>query len=207
VNLAQGTIDVQSDQTQVRTITVGEGVGIYAQKQVAVSDLKLGDRVYISGIPSVIVATSIEGQEAGTEAKFQEAMRAAMPAPPGNAPNPPPGQPQPEPTVGITGSVVSLSPLTIEVSNGKKTEVLCSETTKVSRIEVAKLGDLKPDSDIVAFGPDESGVVKATLVFQGDSQIAMRAMRDLMGQRFRGMTGPGGPGGRGGGGGNGPRGG
>jgi len=200
VDLGSSTIYVQSEQGGVTAVVVGEGIPVYSQKKVAVSELKIADRVYISGTPTSIIATSVYGQEPGAEEKLRDAVRSGMPNPQ-TQPNPPADQVQPAPVVGLVGDVVSLSPLTIELANKKKTQIVTGEDTKVTRLEAARLEDLKPQSDIVAFGPAEGGTVKATFVYQGDTQSVFRALRDFMGQRFRGGMGarggpgPGGPGG------------
>ena len=202
VDVGKGAIYVSSDRGDVNTIVVGKDIPIYVQTQASVSELKVGDRLYISGTPTAIIASSIEGQKAGTEAKLREVMTAGTPDA-GAQPNPPANQPQPDPVIGLVGDVVSLSPLTIELANKKKTEIVTGEKMKVTVLVAATLDEIKTGTDIVAFGPNDSGTVKATLVYQGDTQSIFRAWREFMGQRFGGRMGPGGmgPGGRGPGGG------
>ena len=201
VDLTAGTIAIQSMRNQAVVVTIGADVPIYAQKTVTVAELKVGDKVFINGTPTVLIAGNINVQDPVVEDEIMAKIREANPDMPAAPPPPTTPAQAPPVMVGITGEVVSLDPLTVELTGGKKTQIMADGSTKVIKIATATLADIQAKSDLFVVGPNDNGSVKATLVYAGDSQAIFRDLFGRMGGG--GPGGPGGPGGRQGGGGGG----
>jgi hypothetical protein len=183
IDLEKGRLFVESGQAGVTSVYVDAKTQIYTQSQARIEEIKIGDKVYVWGTPAVIIASAIEAQDPDLEGNLAAAIERGSP----QSPQPPAAgaaAQAPAPVnVGVVGEVVTLDPFTIELADGKKTQILGAASGRITRISRAKFTAIAKDSTIIAIGPKDNGAVKAELVFQGDSGPISRALRDFVDQR------------------------
>lgn len=181
------------------TIKVAEGAKIMTQKSVTVKDLKVGDIIQIQGVPTSITAASIvagdppaflnsgrgngTGQQGGPQgAQGQNGLNAGLA-----------GQ-QTQATASASGKVVSLSPLTVSISDDVTLVLKVTTSTKISRYTVVPFSSLKVGDRLMASGQSsQDGTFSATSVGI-NVEMGGRAAGGFGG----GPGGFGGPGGQGG---------
>jgi hypothetical protein len=169
VDAANGTVTVQSqfgNGTQ-QTIRLAQGATVVTQAVVAVSDLKVGDRVQVQGVPTGITASSITAGE----------MLQMMPGfgggpgggPQGNNAN---GQnrtrggaAQQAAFASATGKITSVEPLTIALGGGVSLTVELAQSARVTRVTTVGLDSLKVGDRVMASGQaGDDGTFNATTV-------------------------------------------
>jgi hypothetical protein len=170
-------------------VHVDDGASIRAEKTVSASDLKVGDRIEVRGIPTGISASSIIDGD----------VREALPPPPGGGPDDMQGPDEGGPGGGsgpsrhhgppnmasAGGKVTSVDPLTIEVGNDVSVVVKVGANAKVRKIVSEQLSDIKPGDRVMASGDrGDDGLLDADKV----------AVNIQMPPPPPGMGGPGGQG-------------
>ena len=217
---ANRTISIKSQLSgAVQTIQLSVGTQIYTQVTVTVADLKVNDKVKVSGIPTAITADTIT---AGDIPDFlQPTIR---PRPGGAAPavaagtdptaQDDPSGDNPAPTTKIqataaaTGRVISLSPLTVELSKDVSVVLKLASKAKIIRISLLPFKNLNIGDKIMAAGQaNADGTFEATGIginIDPSSGLGMPGMGGggFFGGGFPGGRGGGAGGGRGGRGGN-----
>lgn len=169
------TIAIKSQMTgAVQTIQLSVATQIYTQVTVTVADLKINDKVKVSGIPTAITADSIT---AGDIPDFLQPT--TRPRPGGAAPaiaaatdptaqDDPNGDtvipaPKVQATASATGKVISLSPLTVELSKDVSVVLKLAPKAKIIRITLLPFKNLNVGDKIVAAGQaNTEGVFEAT---------------------------------------------
>ncbi len=220
VDASAGTITVTpraggSDQV----IQVPSSASVITQTPTTVSDLRVGEQVRVSGIPTTITASQIvvgampgmPGGPGGGAAGGRFGRPGGVPGGQfggqGGAPGAPGGgfrNGRGGPgggagngggpggsTMTITASVLSLNPLTLMAPDNTSITLKMASTTKISRLSPIALGGIKVGDQLIATGQTgDDGVFTATTVADNVD------MGSIMGRG--GMGGGGGFGGQGG---------
>lgn len=159
VNIAAGTITLSPSpgENTGQTIKVAEKARISAQKEVKLSDLKVGESVQVEGTPTGITASQIN---AGEETS-------------GFGSGNPFGQGGPNGGMGgnevggsafaqARGKITSVNPLTISLSDKVSVIIKAAPGIKIIKTVTEKLIDLKIGDSVMAGGQsDASGVLTA----------------------------------------------
>jgi hypothetical protein len=203
-----GVLTISSQFGGNQTITVNQNTQFVTQATVNLADLNVNDQVQVQGVPTGITASSItagqmpsflgggrgngfggNGRFGGRQANQQADQTDQANASNRGAQNSQQGQNQS--FASATGTVVSTSPLTINIGNHMTLVVKLGADAKVTKISNSTLADLKMGDKIVAAGQaDASGNFTATGI----------GVNLSMGGGVGGPGGPGfGPGGPGGG--------
>lgn len=223
VDAAAHTITVSSQfgQQQPMVISVPDGVKINAQVAAKVSDLKVGDQVRVTGVPTAMTAQTLSIGE--LPAGFGGGQRPGGQngaGPRGGGQGGPGGMGGPNGRGGpgggmggppISAKVTKLDPLTLELSPGASLVLTMGANAKVTKVATETLDQVKVGDQIMAMGQaGDNGAFTASSVSVNMNQGMMGGRggfgRGGMGMGGFGMGGPGGGGGfgrRGGGGGNG----
>lgn len=194
-----GIIVLNSPMGGEQTIRVNASTRYYTQATIAVSALRVGDRVSVQGMPTAITANSI------TAGEMPNMMPGAPGAGPGAAPGGGPAQAGAQGAnrqqaraafAGATGTVTATSPLTIRIGDNVSLVVRLAPNATVSRISETRLANLRVGDRIMASGQSEDGGDFVATVVGANLQMGpgMGGMGPGMGGRGRGGFG-GGPGG------------
>ena len=160
VDATAGTITVTVRRTGAsETLKVASGTPIATQATVAVSDLKVGDQIQVSGVPTSISAAQIVAGD----------VPAGFPAPIGGGPGGPGAGPggggqnggglgaPPAPAYATaTGKVTATSPMTIALSSGVTLTLTPTADAKISRITTQTLANIKVGDQVSALGQTET---------------------------------------------------
>ncbi len=154
------TLTPQPGEATGQTVKLTGKTRILAQIQVSLSELKIGDRVQVHGVPTGIAASQIT---AGDETSTVSSSPFGGPSPFGM------GGPNGGPSVGAaaasaqaSGKITRLSPLTIAVSNTTSLTITAAPSLKVGKTISETLGDLKAGDHLSASGlSDAAGVLTA----------------------------------------------
>lgn len=157
VDATGGTITVTVRRTgQSQTLKVATGTPIATQTTVATSDLKVGDQIRVSGVPTGISASQIVAGDmpAGFPA-------AGGPGGPGGGPGggPRAGGPGAAPAPAYataTGKITATTPLTIALSSGITLTMTPTADAKISRIVTQTLAGIKAGDQVSAQGQTEA---------------------------------------------------
>lgn len=159
VDATAGTITVTVRRTGAsQTLKVAAGTPIATQATVAVSDLKVGDQIQVSGVPTNISAAQIVAGDAPTGFP----PLGGGPGGPGGlgAGNPGAGGPggaAPAPAYATaTGKITATSPLTISLSSGITLTMTPTADAKVSRITTQTMAGIKVGDRVSALGQTET---------------------------------------------------
>ncbi len=149
-----------------QTVKVTDETKITATRGGTVGDLKVGDTIQVRGVPTGITAAQIT---AGDSADPMGGGMGFMPARPlrgagfGNG-RPNPGGPQAA-FAQASGTITSLSPLTVSVSEGVQVTLRVGPQAKISRNVSEKIGDLKAGDRVMANGKaGDDGVLAASRI-------------------------------------------
>lgn len=205
IDPAAGTITIMSRMTNAaQTIKVPAGTPMATQTTVQVSDLKVGDTVQVSGVPTGITASQIvvgdmpagfPGQGGGGNRGGGGGGGAA----PGGAAG---ANGAPPAFASATAKVAKLEPLTLTLSPGVDLTLKLAADAKISRISTATMASIKVGDTVGAMGQtadDGTFTPSAVAVNWPIQQGGGRGGRGGFGGAFGG-GGFGGRGGRGGGG-------
>ena len=197
VNTGAGTVTISSRFGGGDQVIQTQGTTqIMSQTAAKVSELKKGDKVEVSGMPTQMTATSLT---------IGDSPLAGLGGP-GGPGGPPPGAPGGNAAGGpvdtrVTGTVTSTSPLTIALSPTASLTLKMDPNAKVAKYTPVALSAIKPGDKIAALGTanDDGSFAATTLAVNVD----LGAMGRGFGRRggFGGQNGPGGPGGQSGSGG------
>ena len=157
VDAAAGTITVTVRRTgQSETLKVAAGTPIATQATVMTSDLKVGDQLQVSGVPTGISAAQIVAGD------LPAGFPGARPGGPGGAapgaggPGGPGGPAAPPAYATATGKVTAINPLTISLGTGISLTLTPTADAKVSRITTQTLANIKTGDQVSAMGQTET---------------------------------------------------
>ncbi|NLI01427.1 MAG: hypothetical protein GX446_18265, partial [Chthonomonadales bacterium] len=176
-----------------RIIKITDQTRMVTEKEVKVSEIKVGDQVQVSGVPTGIRASSLTVGEA-PEFFRMPGQRAG-----GGNPGGQPGRNNPmmrRSMASATGKVTAVNPLTIALDDSVSVVIKLAPDARIQKIVPVALSAIKEGDRIMAGGTtDSEGVLTATAV-----GINMGGgMGGMFGMPFGGPGGPGGPGGNRGG--------
>ncbi len=195
VNAGAGTVTISSRFGGGDQVIQTQGTTqIVSQAAAKVSDLKKGDKVEVSGMPTQMTATSLT---------IGDSPLAGLGGP-GGPGGPPPGGPGGGNAAGnpadtrIMGTVTGTSPLTIALSPTASLTLKMDPSAKVTKYTPVTLNAIKPGDKVAALGTanDDGSFAATTLAVNTD----LGAMGRGFGRRggYGGQNGPGGFGGPGG---------
>ena len=146
-----------------------------------VSDLQVGDRIRVSGLPIVIQARQITAGDALTPSPRPRAPTAPrnQASKPDDAGAPRPQLRRPEAlATSVVGEIVATKPLTLVLPSGRKVRVQADKKTKISMLRRVSLKDVKPGESILAVGTREGkGALRARSVSLGFESTPSRPAR------------------------------
>jgi hypothetical protein len=117
------------------------------------ADLKVGDKVSLTGVPLRIEARQI---------RIGDEPPSAPPRSQGGAPAPGRSAGQPGPSAQVYGRVNRITPLMISLSNGLLVEVRTSPQTRFMKLVATTIGQIKPGEPVMVYGrPGSDGTVDA----------------------------------------------
>ena len=235
INPVRGYLQVSSYGRDSRIVVVTDETEVWAIALVPATEIKVGDRLDVTGIPTAISITHaqigaplgvnelMEYFTAEEEAKAEEDAgdEGADGVTPAEGEERPDGMgammgmmgggqaPEP-PTTSVSGTVKSLDPLVLSLPGGLDIAMTLPQNASVSRRERSTLEALDFDVLLLAMGrPDQDGYLVADRLYIGEtlSLGRMGGRRGGGGMMFMGGGPPGGMGGgpRGGGRGAGPQ--
>jgi hypothetical protein len=146
VDAARRTILVtgRSRTDRPQTVLVESRAVIVREARGGVGDLKEGDTIEVAGVPLVIDARQIDYGALSSQPTPR--TRPATPDRPERPSRVPAVEPQ------LTGRVVKLNPLTIELRGGVTAELKVSPATRFTKIVPIALNDIQPGDPIMALG-------------------------------------------------------
>jgi hypothetical protein len=182
VDATKGTIQIQTTGPQAgsRMVSFTAETAVYRQSQGTLADLKVNDTIQVSGVPTSINAMQLQigemppagfggfGGRAGGGAGGAGGGGQA----PGNAqgggaragagPGGGPG------TANASGTIVSTSPLVVQLPGNIRVNVSADPSTRVTKTVKTTAADLKVGDTVRAVGrPDDQGNVTATQITVG----------------------------------------
>jgi len=193
VDTGAGTITVTSQfGGGTQTIQTQGTTQIVSQAAAQVSDLKVGDKVQVQGIPTGITASALS---IGASPFANLGGNGGAPPPAGgNGGGAPPAPAAPQSFAMAAGTVTSTNPLTVKVSDSVSLTLKMDPTAKVTKYTPVNLSAIKVGDQIVGLGQTGAdGSLAATTVAVNVDMSAMG-----MGGGRGGMGGGGFGGGRGG---------
>lgn len=206
---ANRTIFIKSQLSgAAQTIQLSVGTQIYTQVTVTIADLKVNDKVKISGIPTAITADTITAGDIPDFLQPTPRSRPGGAAPTVAATSDPATQDDPnrdtlapankiQASAEATGRVISISPLTIELSKDVSVVLKLAPKAKIVRISLLPFKNLNVGDKIVAAGQaNADGTFEATEI---GINIDLSSGLGMPGMGGGGFPGGGFPGGRGGG--------
>jgi hypothetical protein len=207
VDAAAGTITITSARGGNSQIIQTQGTTpLVSQSAASVSDLKVGDKIEVQGVPTAITASALT---IGDSPLGGPGGGPGGPPPGGfGGPPPPggPGGPPPPAMANATGTVTSTSPLTIALSSTASLTLKLDPNAKVTKFTPVQLTSIKVGDTVTGVGTaNADGTFAATSVGVNLDPSAMG--RGFGGGGFGGGGFGGGGGGFGGRGGGGRRGG
>ena len=164
IDTTAGTITVTVRRTGAsETLKVAAGTPIATQATVAIADLKVGDQIQVSGVPTNISASQIVAGDVPTG--FPPV--GGGPGGPGAGPGGggqgggqnggqgggAPGQPA---YATATGKVTATSPMTIALSSGVTLTLTPTADARISRITTQTLANIKVGDQVSALGQTEA---------------------------------------------------
>ncbi|MCC2672189.1 MAG: hypothetical protein K0Q72_4661 [Armatimonadetes bacterium] len=146
VDAARKTILVtgRSRTDRPQTVLVESRAAIVREARGGVGDLKEGDTIEVAGVPLVIDARQIDYGALSSQPTPR--TRPATPDRPERPSRVPAVEPQ------LTGRVVKLNPLTIELRGGVTAELKVSPATRFTKIVPIALNEIRPGDPIMALG-------------------------------------------------------
>lgn len=175
IDATKGTLQIQTAGPQAgsRTVAFTAETPIYRQSQGTLADLKVNDRIQVSGMPTAITATQMQIGELPAPPAGGFGGGRAGGGPGGNAQGAPgagpggPGGPAPS-TASATGTIVSTSPLVVELAGNLRVTVTADPATRVMKMVKTTAADLKVGETIRATGrPGDDGNVTASQIQVG----------------------------------------
>ena len=145
-----------------RIVKVTDKTKMVTQRDAKVSELKVGDQVQVSGVPTGIRASSVTiGDAPGFFSAMMPGRRPGM----ANAG----GQPQQNPWqmsfASASGKVTSVSPLTVALDNQVSLTIKMAPDARVQKIAPVALSAIKEGDRIMAVGKtDSQGILSATSI-------------------------------------------
>ncbi len=187
-NPVKGYIQADNMGRGSRIVIAGEDTEVTQLAEVPVTELKVGDEISVTGMPTVVVADNVRiGQALG----FGDIMRALMPPaePEEGAEEGEGGEqqgggggggmmgmmmggggPQPPSPSTFTGTVKTLEPLVITLVGGMDLNVALGEGAAVVRREPATKDAALPGMQMVAIGtPDDADYLVAERIYLGET--------------------------------------
>jgi len=201
VNVGAGTVTVTSPfGGQSQTIQTQGTTTISTQTTASVSDLKVGDKVQVSGVPTGITASRVTiGDSPLTPPGGGPGGPGGFGGRPGGGPGSPGGPGAAPAQAFATGTVSSLNPLTLKLSDTVSMTLKMDTAAKVTKYATTALSAVKVGDQVVATGQsNDDGSFSATTL--GVNVDMGGGGGGFGGRGGGGGFGQGGPGGFGGGG-------
>jgi hypothetical protein len=154
VNATANTITVSTPQGDTGTVKISSTTVINTEKTITVADLKVGDKVQVSGAPTGITAASIvDGDVAAAMPSFGfRRPGGGGGAPGGGGPGRGgPGGPGGD-NANASGTITSTSPLTIALEGGASLTITMAPAATVSVVAPEAISDIKAGDRVIASG-------------------------------------------------------
>jgi Domain of unknown function (DUF5666) len=171
VDATKGTVQIQTAGPQAgsRTVAFTAETPIFRQSQGTLADLKVNDTIQVSGMPTAITALRLQVGElpppavGGFGGGGQGGnARGAAGAGPGRPGGPMVG------TANATGTIVSTSPLVVQLPGSVRVTVTADPSTRVTKMVKTTAADLKVGDTIRATGrPGDDGNLTAVQIQVG----------------------------------------
>jgi len=175
VDATKGTLQIQTTGPQAgsRTVSFTPETVVYRQSQGTVADLKVNDTIQVSGVPTSINALQLQVGEMpqpafggfggrggqGGAGGGQGGAQAA----PGAGPGAPGGPGGAQAMASATGTIVSTSPLVVQLPGNVRVNVTADPATRVTKVVKSTAADIKVGDTVRVSGrPDDAGNITAT---------------------------------------------
>ncbi len=175
-------------------IQVSPSASLVTETPTTVGDLRVGEQVRVSGIPTTITASQIvvgtmpgaQGGPGGNAPGGRLARPGGLGAPGGGFGGGA-GRPGAGGTMTITASVLSINPLTLIAADNTAITLKMASTTKISRVSALALGSVKVGDQVIATGQTGAdGVFTASMVADNMDMASMMGRGGYGGGGFGG---------------------